>query len=133
MASGSVSVRLPEEVLEQLEKLAQERKQKVSDVVRELIVTGLASEKAGVREILNRIERLEKLATKTGMAAGKAQFLAGMSVGFCADVTKLMVSNQTPSAEEKTAFLSQTNEWAENFAREYLKQDGDRGPDQEAP
>lgn len=126
MASGSVSVRLPEEVLEQLEALTQERKQKVSDVVRELIISGLASEKTGAREILNRIERLEKLATKTGMAAGKAQFLAGMSVGFCADVTKLMVSNQTPSAEEKTAFLNQTNEWAENFARAYLAEEDEK-------
>lgn len=127
MASGAVSVRLPEEVLEQLDKLALERNQKVSDVVRELIISGLASEKTGAREILNRIERLERLATKTGMAAGKAQFLAGMSVGFCADVTKLMVSNQTPSAEEKTAFLSQTNEWAEDFARAYLAEEDEKG------
>lgn len=128
MASGSVSVRLSEEVLEQLDKLAQERKQKVSDVVRELIVSGLGSEKTGARELMNRIERLEKLSIKTAMAAGKAQFLAGMSVGFCADVTKLMVSGKTPEAEEKTAFLSQTNEWAENFAQAYLKEEAEEEP-----
>ena len=118
-------------MLEQLEALAQERKQKVSDVVRELIVSGLALEKEGTREVLNRMERLENLSTKTAMAAGKAQFLAGMSVGFCSDITKLMVSGRTPEAQEKTAFLNQTDEWAENFAREYLKQEGDKEPEEE--
>lgn len=122
MASGSVSVRLPEEVLEALNALAQERQQKVSDVVRELIVSGLALEKEGTREVLNRMERLENLSTKAAMAAGKAQFLASMSVGFCSDITKLMVSGRAPEADEKTAFLNQTDEWAENFARESLKQ-----------
>ncbi len=131
MASGSVSVRLPEDVLEQLDKLAQERKEKVSDVVRELIVSGLASERTGAREVLKRIERLEKVSMKTAMAAGKAQFLASMSVGFCADMTKLMVSNETPNTEEKTAFLNQTDEWAENFAREYLNEEGEGEPKQE--
>jgi Arc/MetJ-type ribon-helix-helix transcriptional regulator len=121
MASGSVSVRLSEEVLEALEELAQERGQKVSDVVRELIVSGLALEKEGTRELLNRMERLENISTKAAMAAGKAQFLASMSVGFCSDITKLMVAGRTPEAEEKTAFLNQTDEWAENFAQEYLK------------
>lgn len=120
MASGSVSVRLPEEVLEQLDKLAQERKQKVSDVVRDLVVSGLALEKEGTKEVLKRMERLENLSTKTAIAAGKAQFLASMSVGFCSDITKLMVSGRAPETQEKTAFLNQTDEWAENFAREYL-------------
>jgi predicted transcriptional regulator len=125
MASGSVSVRLPDEVLEQLDKLAQERKQKISDVVRELIVSGLASEKTGDRGLHDKLSKLERLAVKAAMAAGKAQFLASMSVGFCADVTKLLVSNTTPETEEKTAFLNQTNEWAENFARDYLKEESD--------
>ena len=129
MASGSVSVRLPEEVLEALEKLAEERNQKVSDIVRELIVSGLALEKDGTREILNRIDRLEVLSTQAAIAALKAQFLASMSVGFCSDITKLMVSGKTPEAQEKSAFLSQTDEWAENFAREYLQQDSDGEPE----
>ena len=131
MASGSVSVRLPEEVLETLDKLALERNQRVSDIVRELIVSGLALEKDGTREILNRIDRLEALGTKAAIAAGKAQFLASMSVGFCSDITKLMVSGKTPETQEQSAFLSQTDEWAENFAREYLQQDGDAEPEAE--
>jgi uncharacterized protein (UPF0335 family) len=132
MASGSVSVRLPEEVLEELQKLAQERNEKVSDVVRDLIISGLVLEKDGTRQVLNRIERLENLSTKTVMAASKAQFLASMSVGFCSDMTKLMISGRTPEAQEKTAFLNQTDEWAENFAREYLKEESEKGPSQKA-
>ncbi len=131
MASGSVSVRLPEEVLEELQKLAQERNEKVSDVVRDLIISGLVLEKDGTRQILNRIERLENLSTKTLLAASKAQFLASMSVGFCSDMTKLMISGRTPEAQEKSAFLNQTDEWAENFAREYLKEESEKGQSQE--
>lgn len=129
MASGSVSVRLPEEVLEQLDKLAEERNLKVSDVVRELIVSGLASEKTGASEVLRRIDQLEKMIKKAAIAAGKAQFLSSMSVGFCGDMTKLLVSNETPSPEEKTAFLNQTDAWAETFARENLNEESDDEPD----
>jgi len=129
MACGSVSVRLPDEVLEQLDKLAQERKLKVSDVVRELILSGLASEKTGASEVLRRIEQLERMIRKAAIAAGKAQFLSSMSVGFCGDMTKLLVSNETPSPEEKTAFLNQTDAWAEAFARENLSEESHEEPD----
>jgi len=43
MASGSVSVRLPDEIMAQIEQIAESRQAKVSDVVRELIVAGLGS------------------------------------------------------------------------------------------
>jgi len=33
-----------------------------------------------------------------------------------------MTSQQAPSADEKAAFMAQTDEWAENFALEYLEQ-----------
>lgn len=125
MANNTVAVRLPEEVLEELQRRASVQNKRISDVVRELIVSGLVNDPAS--GALNaKIERLEKLAVKTALAAGKAQFLASMSVGFCADMTKLMVSNEIPSSEEKTAFLAQTNDWAEGFAQGYL-QDEDQG------
>ncbi|MEW6505707.1 MAG: hypothetical protein AB1457_17245 [Chloroflexota bacterium] len=119
MASNTVAVRLPEEVLEELQRRASVQNKKISDVVRELIVSGLVNDPAS-GALAAKIDRLEKLATKAALAAGKAQFLASMSVGFCADMTKLMVSNEIPSSEEKTAFLAQTNEWAEGFAQGYL-------------
>lgn len=125
MASGTVAVRLPDEVLEELQRRASVQNKKVSDVVRELIVAGLVSDPAS--GALNaKIDRLEKLAVKTALSAGKAQFLASMSVGFCADMTKLMISNETPSSEEKAKFLARINEWAEGFAQGYLmEEEGD--------
>jgi hypothetical protein len=125
MASNTVAVRLPEEVLEELQRRASVQNKKISDVVRELIVSGLVNDPAS-GALSAKIERLERLALKATLAAGKAQFLASMSVGFCADMTKLMVSNEIPSSEEKTAFLAQTNEWAEGFAQGYLS-DEDQG------
>ena len=41
MAFKTLSIRIPEEAHQKLEKLAEERQQKVSDVARELIVNGL--------------------------------------------------------------------------------------------
>jgi len=41
MASNTVAVRLPEEVLEELQKRANLQNKKVSDVVRDLIISGL--------------------------------------------------------------------------------------------
>ena len=41
MASNTVAVRLPEEVLEELQKRANLQNKKVSDIVRDLIISGL--------------------------------------------------------------------------------------------
>ncbi|HEY9680465.1 MAG TPA: hypothetical protein V6C86_02640 [Oculatellaceae cyanobacterium] len=124
MASNTVAVRLPEEVLEELQRRASVQNKKVSDVVRELIVAGLVNDPAG--SVLSaKMERLEKLALKTAMAAGKAQFLASMAVGFCADSARLIGGGTIPEKGEKEAFLAQTDQWAEGFAQEYLMEEGD--------
>ena len=65
MASGTVAVRLPEEVLEELQQRATSEDKKVSDLVRELIVSGLAKKQdkdqgAAGGEILARFDELEK-------------------------------------------------------------------------
>lgn len=65
MASSTVAVRLPDEVIEQLQQRATNENKKVSDLVRELIVGGLAqAEKkdqgAAGTEILARFDQLEK-------------------------------------------------------------------------
>lgn len=65
MASSMIGIRLTEEVMAQLRKKADVEGKKVSDVARELICSGLASEEAKVhgavgREVLARLESLEK-------------------------------------------------------------------------
>ena len=59
MASNTVAVRLPEQVLEELQRLADLQNKKVSDIVRMLIVEGLtkrSSEKNA--EVAERLDRL---------------------------------------------------------------------------
>src|SRR5271166_275262 len=65
MASGTVAVRLPEEVLAELQERAEKENKKVSDLVRDLIVSGLAKKQdkdqgAAGGEILARFDKLEK-------------------------------------------------------------------------
>ena len=65
MASGTVAVRLPEEVLEKLQQRATSENKRVSDLVRELIVSGLTKTQekdqgAAGGEILARFDELEK-------------------------------------------------------------------------
>ena len=50
MAFKTLSIRIPEEAHQELEKLAEERKQKVSDVARELIINGLKGGSPGMKD-----------------------------------------------------------------------------------
>lgn len=116
MASGTVAVRLPDEVLEELQKRAVAEKKKVSDLVRELITGGLQREGNTTLAIADRLERLEALGDRATKAALKAQFLANMSASFAVDVARLMSGGTKPGTEEKQEFMSQMDGWAENFA-----------------
>lgn len=105
MASGTVAVRLPDEVLEQLQKRATAQNKKVSDLVRELIINGLQqgdSKPIGATPaLIEHMDRLEAIGEKPTKAALKAQFLANMSAGFSVDVARLMATNRQPTTEEK--------------------------------
>lgn len=124
MATGTVAVRLPDEVLEELQKRAAAENKKVSDLVRELITSGLQQGKseppAAMMEHLGRLETLGEKATK---AALKAQFLANMSASFAVDVARLMSGGTKPSTEEKQEFMAQMDGWAENFAEGKLSKE----------
>ena len=115
MAGNTVAVRLPDEVIEELQKRAAAQNKKVSDIVRDLIVSGLKAdiEPTGMIEGLQKLEQLGLMATK---AALKAQFLANMSASFSVDVSRLMTGNRQPTSEEKDEFLKQMDGWAEDFA-----------------
>lgn len=116
MASNTVAVRLPDEVLEELQKRAAAEKRKVSDVVRDLIVRGLNADGKPDANVIQALQKLEEVGLLATKAALKAQFLANMSASFSVDVSRLMSGKHQPTSEEKNEFLSQMDGWAEDFA-----------------
>lgn len=116
MANDTVAVRLPDEVLEELQKRAAAQKKKVSDVVRDLIVSGLKADGEPTTGTIEGLQKLEQLGLMATKAALKAQFLANMSASFSVDVSRLMTGNRQPTSEEKDEFLKQMDDWAEDFA-----------------
>lgn len=122
MASSTVAVRLNDEVISELQEIAAVQNKKVSDVVKELITSGLQAKASGDQSaVLERLDVVEHLTTKAIRAAAKAQFLANMSASFSVDVARLMTSGQQRSSEEKNQFMEQMDEWAEGFAKEILE------------
>jgi predicted transcriptional regulator len=122
MASSAVAVRLNDEVISELQKIAAAQNKKVSDVVKDLITSGLQRKAtAPAQEVIERLDALEKLTTSAIKAAAKAQFLANMSASFSSDVARLMTTNRQPTKEEKNVFMEQMDGWAEDFAREILE------------
>ena len=59
MATKSLSVRIPEEALAELEKMAAAREQNVSGLVRDLILDALKRGEAGTSGLMARLEQLE--------------------------------------------------------------------------
>lgn len=123
MASGTVAVRLPDEVLEELQKKATAENKKVSDLVRELITVGL-QQTGNDPAIISRLDRLEALGDRATKAAIKAQFLANMSASYAVDVARLMSGGGKPSTDEKQEFMAQMDGWAENFADGEMRKTG---------
>lgn len=127
MASTTVAVRLSDKLVGELQKIATARNQKVSDVVKELIASGLQPvppppPPAAAAELIERLDALEKLTKQAIKAAAKAQFLANMSAGFSVDVARLMTTNTQPTSEEKNAFMEQMDGWAEDFAERLINE-----------
>ena len=73
MAFKTLSIRIPEEAHEELEKLAEQRQQKVSDVARELIVNGLkGGSQADNQLVLEYLEGFGRVLAGIHQEAAKA-------------------------------------------------------------
>lgn len=117
MASTTVAVRLSDKLVAELQKVATAQNKKVSDVVKDLIASGLMPKATRpAAELIERLDALEELTRQAIKAAAKAQFLANMSAGFSVDVARLMATNRQPTSEEKNEFMEQMDGWAEEFA-----------------
>jgi len=129
MASGSVSVRLPEDVLAKLAHRANAENKKVSDVVRELIETGLTVQgKAESSTVLERIDKLEgrliAYLSKSVQGGAEARYFARLASMYGIDVahyvaqkTELGVVPKPPDKDEKARELA----FFERKCKEYVE------------
>lgn len=123
MASGSVSVRLPEEVLERLEKLAAERKEKVSDVVRALIIAGLdrkagsGEDEAHKKAVTDYLEGIADILTALLHETVGARYFAEMGLSYSTDVESLLRERQPLAKEAKDRLMEQFDQAAQASAQ----------------
>ena len=106
MATKSVSVRIPEESLKELERIATLKGQKVSDVVRDLIVERLTNGTGGGNQLV--IEYLEGfgsvLAGLHGEAA-RSRFYGELMTSYAMDMQNLMVEGKVLDKGAKDALM----------------------------
>lgn len=110
MANNTVAVRLPDEVLEELQRRAAVQKKKVSDVVRDLIVSGLQSQPADGETNARVIEYLEGvggvLMSILFETAG-SRYFAQMATSYGMDMESLLREDTPMDKEAKAALMAQ--------------------------
>lgn len=112
MASATVAVRLPDEVLEELQKKAAARNKKVSDYVRELIVSDLRGKGPTTNEDSNAkvIEYLEGFG---GVLMGilfetvGGRYFSEMATNYATDMESLLREGKPMDKEAKAALMVQ--------------------------
>lgn len=121
MGSNTVAVRLPEEVLEELQRRAATQKKKVSDVVRDLIVSGLQSQPANNETNARVIEYLEGfggvLMAILFETAG-SRYFAEMATSYGVDMESLLREDATMDKDAKAALMSQFEAAARQVAQD---------------
>jgi hypothetical protein len=111
MASGTVTVRLPDEVLEVLQKRAEIEKKTVSDVVRELISGGLKPSAAEPNEAANKqvigyLEDFGDILMSILFQTVCARYFAEMATNYSTDMESLMRQGKPMDREAKAALMS---------------------------
>lgn len=119
MAFKNLSIRIPEEALAGLEKLAQDRQQKVSDVARELILAGLKNPSQASNELV--IEYLQGF----GMALAaihtestRARYYGELMASYGMDMQSLMIEGKVLDKETKEALIDRFGEASVKIAQE---------------
>lgn len=93
MATKSVSVRIPEEALAELEKMARLKNQKVSDVVRDLILEKLTGgSQADNRLVLEYLEGFGNVLAGIHQEAARSRYYSELMTSYGADIQNLMVA-----------------------------------------
>jgi hypothetical protein len=113
MASNTVAVRLPDEVLEQLQKRATAENKKVSDLVRELIVSGLREQPKNDDDgddgakVIEYLEGFGGVLMAILFEAAGGRYFAEMATKYAADMESLLRENKPLEKETKAALMKQ--------------------------
>jgi hypothetical protein len=119
MAFKNLSIRIPEEALGELEKLAQERNQKVSDVARELIVAGLKnSSPAGNELVIEYLQGFGMALAAIHTESTRARYYGELMVSYGMDMQSLMIEGKVLDKDAKEALLDRFGEASVKVAQE---------------
>jgi hypothetical protein len=119
MATRSLSVRIPEEALVELEKLAALNGQKVSDLVRDIIVERLTSGTAGGNQLV--MEYLEGFGTVLAgihNEAARSRFYGQLMTSYVMDIQSLMTDGKVTEKAAKEALMEAFSSAAMQSAKE---------------
>ncbi len=106
MATKTLSIRIPEEAHEQLEKLAQERKKSVSDVARELLLNGLSGgASADSRIVLEYLEGFGSVLAGLHTEAARSRFYGELLTSYLVDMQSIMLDGKVMDNEAKEGVL----------------------------
>lgn len=107
MATKSVSVRIPEEALAELEKMARLKNQKVSDIVRDLIMEKLTGgSQADNRLVLEYLEGFGNVLAGIHQEAARSRYYSELMTSYGADIQNLMVEAKPMEKATKEALMA---------------------------
>jgi predicted DNA-binding protein len=119
MAFKTLSIRIPEEAHEELEKLAEQRQQKVSDVARELIVNGLkGGSQADNQLVLEYLEGFGRVLAGIHQEAAKSHYYSELMASYAVDIQNLMVEGKVAEKGAKEALMGRFGAASMDMARE---------------
>ena len=119
MATKSVSVRIPEESLKELERIATLKGQKVSDLVRDLIVERLTNGSGGGNQlILEYLEGFGSVLAGIHNEAERSRFYAELMTSYAMDLQSLMTDGKVTEKDAKEALLGRFSNASMQMANE---------------
>lgn len=111
MASGTVAVRLPDEVLEELQKRATAENKKVSDLVRELITSGLREQPKNAdsdgAKVIEYLEGFGGVLMAILFETAGSRYFSEMATKYAIDMESLLRESKPLDKQAKAALMKQ--------------------------
>lgn len=106
MATRSLSVRIPEDALAELEKMAGLKGQKVSDLVRDIILERLTSGSNGGNQlVMEYLEGFGSVLAGIHKEAARSRFYAELMTSYAVDIQSLMTDGKVTGKDAKEALI----------------------------